>query len=201
MMVLNTLATNRPSRGSETGQGSQPGAFGDEDEAGRRTSARDVLRSAGGGFPGDGLGRSLVITWYSRPVREALARRMQLTDPEVTPEKLQGVLNYNNSDYMELIVMGWSPRLEDGSNAEIMQNLRESTFLLKKNKDKILLGGIRFPQAPGQPLVFQFPRMLEGRPSLVVEDKEVDLVTKLARVTIRSRFKLADMVIKGRLEN
>lgn len=200
---LNTLATQRPRRGFDQDEG-LPGAAGADEtgaEGGSRRSARDILRSAESQVPGDGGVQSLVVCWYSRPVREALARRIQLTDPEASKERIQGLLNYRNADYFELIVMRWSPRMESGTRAEIMQRLQENTFLVKRNKERISLGGMRFPSDAGQPLVFQFPRLLNGKPSLALEDKEVDLVTKLARVTVRARFKLAEMAIEGKLEN
>ena len=156
-------------------------------------------RAGGLGDFGDGPAPSIVITWYSRPVREAMARRIQLRNPETTSEQLEKILNHDSSTF-DLLVLGWSARASREGADIALQKMKEETFLVKKNKEKIALANLIPPSGANQPLVFRFPRETEGKPALTLEDKEVELVTKFGGSTIRTRFKLADMVIGGKLE-
>ena len=181
-----------PRTGAEGGGSENPALEGG---AGRSGGGR----SGGVGDFGDGPASSIVITWYSRPVREAMARRIQLRNPETTSEQLGKILNHESSTF-DLLVLGWSARgSREGSDIGL-QKVKEETFLVKKNKEKIALANLIPPSGPNQPLVFRFPRETEGKPALTVEDKEVELVTRVGGSTIRTRFKLADMVIGGKLE-
>jgi hypothetical protein len=156
-------------------------------------------RAGGVGDFGDGPATSIVITWYSRPVREAMARRIQLRNPETTSEQLGRILNHDSST-IDLLVLGWSARSSREGSDIALQKVKEETFLVKKNKERIALATLIPPSGANQPLVFRFPRETEGKPSLTLEDKEVELVTKFGGSTIRTRFKLADMVIGGQIE-
>jgi hypothetical protein len=166
------------------------------DGAGGRSGAG---RGSGLGDFGDGPAPSVVITWYSRPIREARARQIQLRNPETTSEQLGRILNHDSSTF-DLLVQGWSARASREGSDVALQRMKEETFLVKKNKEKIALANLIPPSGPNQHLVFRFPRETEGKPALTLEDKEVELVTKLGGSTIRTRFKLADMVIGGKLE-
>jgi hypothetical protein len=181
-----------PRTGGEGGGSENPAMEG----AGGRSGGG---RAGGLGDFGDGATSSVVITWYSRPVREAMARRIQLRNPETTSEQLERILNHDSSTF-DLLVLGWSARASREGSAVVLQRMKEETFLLKKNKEKIALASLIPPSGANQPLVFRFPRESEGKPALTLEDKEVELVTKLGGSTIRTRFKLADMVIGGKLE-
>jgi hypothetical protein len=181
-----------PRTGGEGGGSENPAMEG----AGGRSGG---ARGGGMGDFGDGPAPSLVITWYSRPVREAMARRIQLRNPETTSEQLGRILNHESSTF-DLLVLGWSARASREGSAVALQKMKEETFLLKKNKEKMALANLIPPSGANQPLVFRFPRESEGKPALTLEDKEVELVTKFGGSTIRTRFKLAEMVIGGKLE-
>jgi hypothetical protein len=157
----------------------------------------------GGGGMGGGMGSpapSLVIAWYSRPLRQAFARRAQLRNPETTREELDKILNYKNTGSIDILVMSSAPRGMGPTNPDVLQRVKDETFLLKKNKEKVPLQALMPPSGPGQPLVLRFPRQVEGHDVVTLEDKEIELVTRVGNNTIRTRFKLADMVINGQLE-
>lgn len=143
---------------------------------------------------------SIVITWYTQPVRQAMARRVQLRTGEATPEQLDRILKYRNPASLEFLVFGGSPRMLGNASPEAIQKMKDETFLLKKNKEKVALGEAALPSGPGQPLLLRFPRESGGKPVVTVEDKEIELVTRFGGSTIRTKFKLADMVVDGRLE-
>ncbi len=71
---------------------------------------------------------------------------------------------------------------------------------MKKNKERIPLADYVLPPAPGQPLVLRFPREVDGKPAVTIEDKEVELVTRAGNSTVRARFRLADLVVSGQPE-
>jgi hypothetical protein len=204
--VMVSLGSGMRNRGGSGGdlEGSFPRTGGDGggsenpamEGAGGRSGGG---RSGGVGDFGDGPSASVVITWYSRPVREAMARRIQLRNPEATSEQLGRILNHESSTF-DLLVLGWPGRAQRGGSAEPLQKMKEETFLIKKNKEKIALASLIPPSGANQPLVFRFPRETEGKPTLTLEDKEVELVTRVGGSTIRTRFKLAEMVIGGKLE-
>lgn len=139
----------------------------------------------------------LVITWYSRPVREAAARRLQLAEVSGAEKQIEQLLKRGDSAFYELLVVGWSP----GRNPEALQALKEGTYLQKKNKEKLFLKNVLTPKERGDPLVLFFDaRAADGSPMLKPEDKEVLLVFKMGDNTVRTTFKLADMIVNGRLE-
>jgi len=154
--------------------------------------------SGGGGAGSEGYRAwpKLVITWYSRPVREAVARRIQLSNPSAPKEQIDQLLNRPESSFYDLLIVGWSP----GRNPNAVQALREGTYLQKKNKEKLPLKDTLMPQKRGDPVVLRFAREADGKPVLTLDDKEVQLVLKMGDNTIRTTFKLSDMVVNRRLE-
>jgi hypothetical protein len=138
----------------------------------------------------------LVITWYARPIREAVARRIQLNNPSAPKEQIDQLLNRPASSSYDLLIVGWNP----GRNPNAVQELKEGTYLQKKNKEKLLLKDVLLPQKRGDPLVLRFVREADGKPVLTLDDKEVQLVLKAGDNTVRTTFRLSDMVVNGRLE-
>ncbi len=163
---------------------------------GGRGGAGESLDTAPG-FEGYRAQPKLVITWYSKPVREAVARRIQLNNPSPPKEELDQLLNRPESPFYDVLVIGWNP----GRNREdAVQALRQGTYLRRKNKEKVSLKDAIMPEKRDDPLVLRFPRETDGKPVLTLEDKEVQLVLKMGNRTINISFKLSDMVINGRLE-
>jgi hypothetical protein len=158
-------------------------------------------RGQGGlGDPSERPSVPLVVHWYSRPVREAFARRVQLRKPEAAKEQLDSLLNYNETTHFAILITGLPPRMPGSAPAELVQGLKEDTYLQKKNKERIPLAEVVPPSGPGQPLVLKFLSEADGKPVLTLEDKEVELVSRLAGDSLRAKFKLADMVVNGKLE-
>jgi len=156
-----------------------------------------------GGRGGSGGGQSMrvvevLVTWYSRPVREAMARSITLRNPEPQNEELDGFLKYPDAPYFNILVIGWMGESR-GNREEIIERLRKETYLEKKNKQRISLADLILPARRGQPLVLLFPKETEGKPTLTLEDKEVTLRTIVGQNSIRAGFKLADMAIQGEL--
>ena len=190
--------------GPERGGGSEAGAGGAGGAGAEGGGMGGGGMRGGGGRGGGSMGGtmagpapSIVIAWYSGPVRQALARRQQLRNAEATQEQLDKILKYSDPSSIDFLVLG---RALGASNPDALQKLKDETFLVKKNKEKIPLQTVQLPSGPGQPLILRFPRLIEGKAAVTLEDKEIELVTKMGTGTIRTRFKLAEMVVSGQLE-
>ena len=123
-----------------------------------------------------------------------------LRNAETPKAQIDQILNYDNSSAIEFLVFASSARGLGAINPDVVQKLKEETFLLKKNKQKIALQDVTLPAGPGQPIVLRFPRDVNSVPAVSLDDKEIELVTRVGNNSIRSRFKLADMVVGGKLE-
>ncbi len=159
------------------------------------------LGGGGGGRGGGGTGApgmrpiQVVVTWYSKPVRQAMARSITLRNPEAPREELDKLLNYPETPFFDILVIGWTGAR--GDEEKEIRKLREETCLEKKNKEKISLADMILPKGRGQPLVLLFPKEIDGKPTVTLEDKEVTLRTRVAQNTVRAKFKLAEMLING----
>jgi len=180
--------------------GGETGAAGGE--AGSVPSGGGSRRRGGSSTnePGASLS-SIVVQWYARPVREALAQGL-LLNPE-PPKDAVGQLLKFNSPFYSLRIEGWTAgggRGARGGRSDAAQQLRQETYLRKKNKQKIPVADVLMPTGRGQALVLRFAKEQDGRPTLTLDDKEVELVVKVRDNTYHIKFKLADMVIKNQLE-
>ncbi len=183
---------------------------------------RGGMGGGGGGMGGRGGGMGgapkMTLSWYSRPLREAMARNLVLANPEVGQEALDKYLKYKDDEYIYILMsggmtgmmsgggrgaregMGGDPEQMAARREQFMAELREKTYLEKKNKEKIPLANAVPPQGRGNPFIFQFLREIDGKPTVTLADKEVRFKTQIANQKINSKFKLKDMVIDGKLE-
>lgn len=140
----------------------------------------------------------LVATWLTRPIREAMARRLMLADPAASKDRIEKLL-HPNDQFLVFLVTGWTLGWQLDRNAAI-ERFKKETVLLKKNKVKIPLADTVLPQRRDDPLYLRFEREMDGKPVLTAEDQEVTLVLRVGEDTYRLRFKLAEMLIRNKLE-
>jgi hypothetical protein len=164
-------------------------------------------RSSGGGgdaemvSSGGSLSKAttrLVVTWFARPIREAMARRLMLKDPAASKDRIEKLL-HPNDQFMILLVNGWTLGWQPDRNAAI-ERFKKETVLLKKGKEKIPLADVVLPQRKDDPLYLRFEREIDGKQVLAAEDQDVTLMLRVGEDIYRLKFKLADMLIHGRLE-
>jgi hypothetical protein len=86
-----------------------------------------------------------------------------------------------------------------GGDAELAQ-FKESTFLQKKNADKIPIANMVMPRSRNEAVVLQFAREIDGKPVLATADQDVTLVIRIGEKVYKFKFKLADMVVSNTLE-
>jgi hypothetical protein len=179
------LLNTGPERGLASGGQGGIGGGGDAE-----------MVSSGGVLPK--AATRLVVTWFARPIREAMARRLMLRDPAVSKDRIDKLLRPNDQFLVFLVTgwrFGWQP-----DHAAAIEMLKKETILLKKSKEKIPLADLVLPQKRDDPLYLRFERELDGKPVLAAADQEVTLVLRVGEDTYRLRFKLADMLIKDKLE-
>jgi hypothetical protein len=165
-----------------------PRESGDISTGGRGGGAGDD--SGRGGFPVPVPQLKLDVQWRSaRTMRQATALR-QFGGVEKIPADVLETLERDDSVYVVIVTglpMTFSTSAADARNA---------TFLKRGGHPPIAVsdGG---PQKSGNgfALVFAFPRTDE----ITLQDNEVEFVTKLGSLEIKSKFRLKEMVANGHL--
>jgi len=163
-------------------------------------------RSGAGPTPGSGAQNAspdsfpsdivLYVTWYSRPVREALARQTMLDNPQAPAEEIRRILNYDASTSLDFVVTGNLGRILGGS-ADALEQMKEKSYLSVEKKQRVSAAAVLQPGGRNRPVVIRFARGAGETPIFGLGDKEVLLVTDIGGNTVRVNFKLADMVVNG----
>ena len=144
-----------------------------------------------GGFGGGGQSR-LVVRWQSAlPVRQAQVRA-QIERGATVPEGVLDVLNQPPPGYY-VFVTGIPGQFAGLSSGELGAEAR-----LERNGKPPILPVQAGPQREGRSLslVYVFPK----DDPIVLEDDEIEFVSKVGDTTIKRKFKLEEMVFNDRLE-
>ncbi len=152
------------------------------------------------GSPNPTYSTPVYITWNSRIVRQAVVRKTILETPETPKEEIGKALNYEPK-HLEIFVNG--PVLggsRGAGQAEGVAAFKERTYLQKKNKEKIPLADLVTTGGRNGSLTLVFPREVDGKPTIVPEDKEITLVIKIGENNYRFIFKYPGMMVNGKLE-
>jgi hypothetical protein len=165
-------------------------------EAGKLSGSS--LPQIGGGFGGTEAAR-FYVRWYSSlMVRQALGRlailRGGLSEAEVNQFLRQPIEDY---------AIAVSAPVMDPFVAATYDSLKSGTVLYsKKNKStRIELKSYSSPKGrPDGFAVFFFPRSLNGQPTLDAADDEIVFETEIGSAKIRAAFKLARMMVDGKLD-
>lgn len=179
-VVMNTVG-----RGGIDDGGGARGGGGETDGGGGRGGGR------GGGFPTAAPQLKLLVSWRSaRPMKQALVRSVVGLGGTVSPGD-QEVLDRDESLYV-VTMTGLPVRF-----ARAVAAMKTETFLKRGNKPLIAVSAADAQQAAsGIAMVFEFPK----NDAIVVEDKDVEFVTKLGQFDVKKKFNLKDMLFHGKLE-
>ena len=158
---------------------------------------RTPRESRGGRFGGFRPGTStpqtrLVIQWQSaQPIRQAMVRGRIEQGGTVDPEA-QAFLDQSSPGYV-VVVTGLPGQFGRLTPEALMAEAR----LERKGKSPIVPVQAQ-PQRAGRgvAIVYIFPK----DDAIVLEDKEVEFITKVGDVTIKKKFTLEDMVFNDQLE-
>lgn len=156
------------------------------------------LPQIGGGFGGTDAAR-FYVRWYSSlMVRQALGRLGQLRGG-MSEADVNQFLRQPTEDYAIAISAPVMGPFVDAT----YDSLKPKTALFsKKNKStRIELKGYSSPKGRLDGFaVFFFPRSLNGQPTIEPADDEIVFETEIGPTKIRAAFKLARMMIDGKLD-
>lgn len=138
----------------------------------------------------------IVARWQSAlPIRQAFVRLKFGAEADKPPEASKA-LEQHERPY-EIVLSGPMGMFLGGKPGDSAKALSEVTFLSSRGKGATKPVQIEVGK-PGKTMdvLFAFPRSMP----FTVEDKEVELTTKLGTSTLKFKFKLKDMVLNGKLE-
>ena len=101
-------------------------------------------RGPGGlGDPSERPSIPLVVHWYSRPVREAFARRVLLRKPEAPKEQVDGLLNYDDPTHFAILITGFPGTMPGSAPAELVAETKRRDLSSEEEQSKNSAGGGR----------------------------------------------------------
>ena len=157
------------------------------------------MGGGGGGMGGGGGGGAPAIMakirWQTAlPVKQALVK-MKFGAETATSTQAQQLLTSADDVYL-IVVEGLPQRMAQMGGARLQENLKKSTMLKRGDKPPIMPMKIEVGVADKMVLVYYaFPKT----DSIALEDKEVEFISKVGPMEFKKKFKLADMVMAGKL--
>ena len=128
------------------------------------------------------------------PVKQAIVR-MRFGQETATSTQAQQILAAADPVYL-VVLEGLPQRMAQAGGARLQQALLKTTVLKHGEKTPIApvqvqIGMIEKVLA----IYFAFPKT----DAIVLEDKDVEFVSKIGAMEFKKKFKLADMVVDGKL--
>jgi hypothetical protein len=177
------------------------------------TDTGEMMATLGVQQTSDGS-RNQAISWNYRirffsakPIREAFAKQVLLSNPSLKPQQLD---NFVNGDYSESIVVAvafdstdrrYLAEREKAFNLATTEQLASTVYLELKSGKHIPLAEYSPPAKDGTGAKFVFPRMNGSSPFISDEKEVLHLVINMGQgIGFDYRFKLADMTYGGKLE-
>jgi hypothetical protein len=151
------------------------------------------------------------IRFFSaRPVRQAFIRMIQLQKKNLEPDVISRMNNFAELTSAESIIIAVTVEGTDKrSLGKVMQivasaatgTLKNNTYLERSDGKRVFLEQYVPPGRDGFGARFIFPRMVDERPFLTPEQAEVRFVSEFdSTIKLNMRFKLANMMLDGKLE-
>jgi len=139
----------------------------------------------------------VVLRWQSAlPIKQALARLKYGAEAGSSAEAKE-MLGRQDSNFV-IVASGEPLRSMLRGNLEAVKAaVLGKTMLLRKGKNPIQPSDIQVNAAARSfEIYFAFPRT----PEVTAEDKELEFVTKIGDLSLRSKFQLRSMMLNGKLE-
>lgn len=151
------------------------------------------------------------IRFFSaRPVRQAFMRMIQLQRKNLEPEVLERMKNFAEVPATDSIIIAVTIEGTDKRslghvmqiiNSGVTGTLKNNTYLERSDGKRLFLQEYVPPGRDGFGARFIFPRTVDQASFLSTEFSEVRFVSEFdATVKLNKRFKLADMMLDGKLE-
>ena len=146
----------------------------------------------------------------AKPVREAFARIIILDHPDSRAQLSANLNDFVNRKFDEWIAVAVTFESRDqrflnaaaqSFDSAIAATLKNKTYLQRADGKRIFLEIYQAPSPDGLGAKFIFRRLVDERPFLNLESKEVRFVSEVSKnITLNMRFKVADMVYGEQLE-
>jgi hypothetical protein len=164
------------------------------------------------GLPGGNAGRSglgetagvsglatlpVQIRWISAlPIKQAQMRSKYGKQAATAPEAKKFL---EQAPALYIVAVAGIPGfvVSAGGGDAARESIAKSTTLTVKGKEPLRPVAIQFvPAGPNVDVIVGFERKTE----ITLEDQEVELTSMIGAVNVKTKFKLKDMVVKGKLE-
>ena len=146
----------------------------------------------------------------AKPVRQALVRKLMLDSPEMNAEQKEQLKSFAQATSSDFIVVAVVAEAKDGSTGrEALQafqtatfdSLKDSTYLERRDGQRVSLADFKAPIADGLGAKFIFPRMLNNQPFLDAESGQLKFSSQLSKkIKLEARYRVSDMLYDGRIE-
>ncbi|MCI0490561.1 MAG: hypothetical protein L0229_28545 [Blastocatellia bacterium] len=147
----------------------------------------------------------------AKPIRMAVKRMTELKQKnDMTPELAANLEAFVNGEFKDLIVVVVNiDSDQQGPNVSeaigLLQTtgtaaIKNNTFL-QVGKERVFLQEYQTPRSDGLGARFIFPRLVDGKPFITPEGKDVRFVAELSPTyKLDERYKIKDMMYGGKLE-
>jgi hypothetical protein len=174
-------------------------------------SGRDLASSGESGVPKASQAvRYRVRFLTAKPIREAFARSIFLSQPNAGKEFADQLQAFVDRDFGSYLVVALSADSEDARMAAgelrtlgklTTEALKEKVYLERKDGTRLPLSDYRAPIGDGMGAKLVFDRNRDGQPFLTEQSDTVRFVMELSsKVKLNVKFKVATMMYGGRLE-
>jgi hypothetical protein len=146
----------------------------------------------------------------ARPIREAFARQVLLTQKTEEPQLVAQLRSFVERDFSEYIVVAVTYDTKDPRYANVPNQafagavtgkLKNTTYLDRNDGKRLFLADYRPPSTDAMGAKFIFLRNVDGKPFLTPESSFVRFYSEVGgTVKLDVRFKISDMQYNGRLE-
>jgi hypothetical protein len=147
--------------------------------------------------PQSQVGVPVIVRWQSAlPLRQAQMLGKYGDNVAVSPEA-QKFLTEEPAIYV-LAISGLAGSIVSaGGGDQARQSIAEKTTLTVRGKQPLRPNAVDFlAVGPTVDVLIGFPRSTR----ITLEDQDVELASEIGRATVRYKFKLKDMVVRGKLE-
>lgn len=186
----------------DSGRGPSTAAPGAGGGKGGGRSGPQGTKESGGGDPGiDGASgggvpdTQLFVRWRTAlAINEALAKNKYGAEAGTSPDAKK--MLEPEPKYYVIWIAGLPASMRPRDDAAKQQVIKQSTLSLK-DKSPIEAADVQYAgQGRASDFFFVFPKTTV----LTTDDKEVEFATKLGKVAIKTKFRLKDMEINGKLD-
>jgi len=155
------------------------------------------MGGASGGMGGGGGAPEIMakVRWQTAlPIKQALIK-MKFGSEAATSTQAKQLLEAVDEVYL-VVMEGLPPRMAQMGAERLQEGLKKTTMLKHGDKTPIAPLQVKLGMVEKTVLVyFAFPKT----DAIVLEDKDVEFVSKVGPMEFKKKFKLADMVVDGKL--